>query len=302
MPNLEVLHSSSGFSLDVAHIMVKASAAAYSIDPDRMREQAKSWGFERCIPFASDKSQGFMAIYDRVIVLCFCSAKSLGDWLLDADLQTVNRTYGGYDVTLHHSVVQAYESVATFISEKLCEISAGRCLWVTGHSIGGAIALLAGIELAEIVPPRGIYTFGQPKIGCSQLDAYLKEKYDDRYFRIVNDVDIVARIPNIFSHAGNMLKFDSGGRLPNDASGGFAQIWHSSKKEDELTEKEYEELITQVADLMAELGERGDTPRSNRSAGVPFIARTLERIPGIKEHDIRRYVENIKANIQANMG
>src|ERR1700686_2804213 len=43
-------------------------------------------------------------------------------------------------------------------------------LWLTGHSLGGALAVLASAtfsmwQSAQIRPVSGVYTFGQPRIG-----------------------------------------------------------------------------------------------------------------------------------------
>jgi hypothetical protein len=89
---------------------------------------------------------------------------------------------------------------------------------VTGHSLGGALAALAGAcftVLGSPVPPvSAIYTFGQPRIGlhdfCNTYDRVLAEKL----VRFVNKQDLVPRVPFRnwdYSDEGTMIHFDDSG-------------------------------------------------------------------------------------------
>ncbi|KAL6207856.1 hypothetical protein ACLB2K_018809 [Fragaria x ananassa] len=73
---------------------------------------------------------------------------------------------------------------------------------LTGHSLGGALAILfAGVlamhdhEYAWLLERmEGVYTFGQPRVGDEKFGEFLKEKfrkYDVRYMRYVYSNDLV---------------------------------------------------------------------------------------------------------------
>jgi len=73
-------------------------------------------------------------------------------------------------------------------------------LYFTGHSLGGAQAILA----ASMHPARAVYTFGAPKTGDSVFADSLK---DTRIYRFENNRDIIpsvppSTIPFDFCHAG----------------------------------------------------------------------------------------------------
>ncbi|KAF3446647.1 hypothetical protein FNV43_RR11827 [Rhamnella rubrinervis] len=94
---------------------------------------------------------------------------------------------------------------------------------VTGHSLGGALAILfmAGLAIHEEVwlmdKLEGVYTFGQPRVGDQQFGEFMKEKlhrFNVRYTRYVYCNDMVPRVPFddktlLFKHFGPCLYYNS---------------------------------------------------------------------------------------------
>jgi hypothetical protein len=73
-----------------------------------------------------------------------------------------------------------------------------RPVWVTGHSLGGAIALLCGWRLQQqFIPVHQICTFGAPMIGNDATAAAFAREFPDKVFRYVDAGDIVPRLPTV---------------------------------------------------------------------------------------------------------
>jgi hypothetical protein len=65
-------------------------------------------------------------------------------------------------------------------------------LFITGHSMGGALAVLTAWRLATLGrPPVATYTFGAPRVG----DTTFCSGYALPTYRIVNRLDIVPEVP-----------------------------------------------------------------------------------------------------------
>ena len=107
--------------------------------------------------------------------------------------------------------------------------SAAKPLWITGHSMGGAIALLAADRAARTpgYAVRGVYTFGCPKTGDKEFVRRLESRMKGNHaYRLVNHADLVPHLPPIrqLEHAGALAWIDGEGHLQYPA-GESAYRW-----------------------------------------------------------------------------
>ena len=116
----------------------------------------------------------------------------------------------------------AYYSIREKLKALLKENEDAKII-VTGHSLGGALAILfAGVlilheEEGLLQKLEGVYTSGQPRAGDQQFGEFMKvklRKYDVKYRRHVYCNDMVPRVPYddqnlFFKHFGACLYFNS---------------------------------------------------------------------------------------------
>ena len=135
------------------------------------------------------------------LVLAFRGTeKKVSDWLTDARcIPTVvgkAKVHTGFLEAFTKNTDAQGRTVEDVVQEILNHPAAkdenGRPLplFITGHSLGGALALLA----TKLIAPNvngACYTFGAPRIGNYEYFRFIKTPV----FRIVNSSDIVPRVP-----------------------------------------------------------------------------------------------------------
>jgi len=86
-------------------------------------------------------------------------------------------------------------------------------LWLTGHSLGAALATLRMASLGEEAKQvNGLYTFGQLRVGGKTIARNFDLDLKSRMFRFVNNNDVVTRVPTRemgFCHVGQVIMFDA---------------------------------------------------------------------------------------------
>ncbi len=113
----------------------------------------------------------------------------------------------------------AYDEITKKVAEIIHDNPDAK-VFITGHSLGGALATLYGAMLFynaehEITDKlAAIYTFGQPRVGDKEFAKYGETHLKDHYFRVVYCNDIVPRVPfdnEIFEykHIGECSYYDS---------------------------------------------------------------------------------------------
>jgi triacylglycerol lipase len=226
VPITAIDHSVTRYELAHAYWLARASELAYR-DADVAREDLAAWGFDRfrhfvsphAMPFPLEDTQAFVAGSEQMVVVAFRGTEpiQIKDWLSDIDTPPVpGPANKGF---VHFGFSQALASVYPELRDTVAEYSAdGQTVWFTGHSLGGALAMLAGNRLCLEEPgvvPNGIYTYGQPRT-CDRLLAVAHNSaLANRTYRFVNNNDIVPQVPPepVFTHVDAIRYFDANGTL-----------------------------------------------------------------------------------------
>lgn len=152
------------------------------------------------------------------VMVAFRGTANIRDWITDLDCwmgcpncasgltENCGATNG---VEVHLGFLRALMSVFDRVVTELRQYD-GAKLIITGHSLGGALAMLfskafSGSEANAVPIIDSVYTFGQPRVGNGAFAKTCNEKLGDRTWRFVNEEDIVPRVPGLlagYRHAG----------------------------------------------------------------------------------------------------
>jgi V8-like Glu-specific endopeptidase len=207
--------ASDRFDWQASLSLCLASELAYS-PAAVVNARARAWGFSDSAFVENGPAQGFLTWTSEVAMVAFRGTESTADWLSNLRLSTRELTGFG---RVHAGFLQQFEALRPEL-ERLLNLQPDLPLQVTGHSLGGAIAVLAASSWAATRPVRGLYTFGQPAVAADSSTAMaMAARLPGRWHRLVNDADIVPRVPPTYRHAGHLLRFDSKGRVSSSRAG-----------------------------------------------------------------------------------
>lgn len=141
----------------------------------------------------------------RVGVLSFRGTEpaNLMNWLTDAD--TAKYVFGKDGGHVHSGFFANVEALWADIVEHVDPAIRGGLeeLYITGHSLGGAMAVVAAARIFEGGEPyerwrgaiRGVYTYGQPIVGDAGFKAKFEPRFGSFLFRHVYRHDVVPGLP-----------------------------------------------------------------------------------------------------------
>lgn len=197
-----------GFDWTTSLSLCLASELAYK-SPAEVKQQALAWGFSGCEFVEKRAAQGFLAWTEAVAMVTFRGTESASDWM--SNLNVTTRVIPGVG-PVHAGFLGQFEALQPEL-EQLLQGRAQVPLVVTGHSLGGGIAVLAASTWASSRQVRALYTYGQPAVAKGNAAAAIGMTLTNRYHRLVNAADIVPRVPPGYRHAGHLLHFDGQGRV-----------------------------------------------------------------------------------------
>ncbi len=189
-----------------SYLLALVSQMAYLEERDRRRSLA-TLGFEEQLfahgkglpPALADTEMMVITNADLLIIAFRGSETTLRplrniiDWL--NDLTILKKKYR--DTRVHRGFANALEAVWPVLAYSINRWGDHRQVWLTGHSLGGALAQLAGYSLDHAgVNVKGVVTFGSPRVGGGIWKKSLERARLWSKFELwVNDQDPIVRLP-----------------------------------------------------------------------------------------------------------
>ena len=312
------------FNVETALTLARVSDRAYYETEEDVKEWATKNGINEnnVHPFyTTDRDlQGFFCSWkengSNLGILAFRGSKTPGNWIQNLNMvQTPNPALG----PIHTGFDCSFGALEKELEPLDDTIKALKQLWICGHSLGGALSMLAAARYAKKSSPSDekherqsieVYTFGQPRVGSwefvQNFAKLMKEKLDEgRLYRITNRMDIVRRCPprcTKYYHAGIWKHMINSRGDIEFAKGPDTEIFMGTQegdlsrdKEDDLNDAEWGEIKLALNNIEW-VG--GDGPEkytlTDDVAGPPGGEISLPVPPQISHHYIKNYITNLE--------
>jgi hypothetical protein len=221
------------FDLGNARAMMWLSQLAYeTAHQSKVEDILKAWDLEMRAFKSNDPITGLPPGSACVVVaggrgatfVSFAGTDPLKveDWITDFRIRRKA-------MTLHGGFQTAVESVWPLIEAAIKSRPPEQPLFFTGHSLGGALAIIAAERaLRELrVQAKAVYTFGSPRTGGVDFFKSYTPELGNSTFRVVHGTDLVAAVPpslmGDFHHVGRAIRCETDGlfdaqtpRLPRE--------------------------------------------------------------------------------------
>ena len=188
----------------VSKLMLDCCRTAYT-DAVDAHQKLSQIGFEESETIHAGSMSGFVASSGSDAVIMLRGTEShVYDIVQDLRFLASTNDSG----SMHGGFVDGYQGMHQQVVKLLKRYDAKR-VWVTGHSLGGALAVVCAHDLlldAEF-EIAGVMTFGQPKVIRTDMRSFLEPKLDGKYVFFVNEMDPVTRVVSPYIHFGHMVKF-----------------------------------------------------------------------------------------------
>lgn len=207
--------------------------------------------------FNRNRAQAILVEHNDYLCMAFRGTDELSNWLDNINAFRVKELFGEFHRGFWNSVKDVWDE----INGKYQELnnSQRRPLFLTGHSLGGAMATIAASRLIHMDDPFiSVYTFGQPRTMTRSTAQIFNIESKGRFFRFNNNNDLVTRAPSRlmgYSHVGTYLHISRKGQISQELG-----YWFN--------------FLDSVGGALESLRESG--------------------IDGIEDHDMNKYIEAVK--------
>lgn len=139
---------------------------------------------------------GYIIQSSSSIYLVFRGTQNPLDWSANLDARKTRYIYVPNSGSVHHGFLSLYGSLRNNLLRKLSGLDSKKNLYITGHSLGGAIATLCALDVAvnSKFKQPAVITFAAPRVG----DITFADKFNaviTKSERVINAQDHVPSVP-----------------------------------------------------------------------------------------------------------
>lgn len=157
---------------------------------------------------------GFIAARPGALMVAIRGTESTGEWL--CDFEAVPASCQISTGTVHEGFQRIYEVIRDSALSGLDKyLKPGDQLYVTGHSLGAALATLFASDAVERTAQLQVCTFAGPRVGLADFVRSYNQRVPGT-LRVANRWDIVPNVPVpappacLYEHVSTLLSIDGG--------------------------------------------------------------------------------------------
>ena len=194
-----------------AHALARAALAAYSESPERDPTDFFT-PFPHHSTFRGRRISGCIVSDRDHVILAFRGSHEDREWMRGLSYGQIRSGEGRVHGGLSKSLSEVWRNIlCAFYDVGVHD----KTLWLTGHSIGGSLAMLAARRLYdEGFSVHFVCTFGAPRV----LDPVAARAFSVPLYRFVNNEDLVPDLPwpsltDRYEHAGKRILLLASGQI-----------------------------------------------------------------------------------------
>ena len=154
--------------------------------------------------FDFDHVEGYFIEFSEFNVLVFRDTDAKEDWLYNLNYTPVNTLVGTVHKGYYDSVKKVWDNFLS--TDKILEKIKSKRFYITGHSMGGSLAILTTYILKAMYIDETLdmftYTFGSPKVFMRPETAFhrmltngLEKNLKHTVVNVINSTDIIPQLP-----------------------------------------------------------------------------------------------------------
>lgn len=193
----------------LAHSIYQSEPGSFVPDETRILSDLKSEDplFVSVHGVSKNSAQAALVEHENYLALVFRGTDERADWIDNLNAFPEQALFGAFHRGFLHSVMDIWDTL--FSQYSVLNGQKPRGLFLTGHSLGGAMATVASsILIQQDEAFTSTYTFGQPRVVTRDTARVYNVEAKSKTYRFQNNNDIVTRAPARvmgYSHVGTFL-------------------------------------------------------------------------------------------------
>lgn len=143
---------------------------------------------------------------EKYLIVSFANSNDVQDWIGNFTFTKKKTVYGG----IHRDFWESYNKIFKKILEEMHTLNFyDKDIYITGHSRGGALAVLFAVDNPYNMNVKKLTTFGCPKVGDKKFAQSFNTRVKFEVNRYVNYLDVVPTVPIWgYEHGSSGTYFD----------------------------------------------------------------------------------------------